>query len=585
MYTARVNYDNAWEIVIDPARQGFTHMPVNGVLADFLNLDPLQTLYFDPINMMNVKNNRLIADYLNTSTSFPKYRISGFNDKTIPQLEELLKAQEERMKTDLQTIQDNQELKQNMKRTREAEPSYLNIAEQARKFAKFLPNSMFSQYNMDLGWNPMKIPALPPVINNNITNIIPRAGGEKTEVDGQEQDAEVVADNNQLPQIENAEEEEEEEEPVVEDDEEEVKYDEKGRKTGPSLDANNRMDELLIKDPTIKEEIIKEINDTYYINQRVYNEDALKYVEKFKGELVFLEDGDIEGWAGANIDFQRQLINKIEKRKGLNMGGAVGFSVYDLGLDNGRNNNLNDPFNQADDEFGLTPNDEEEDEDKKEDDEETVLTPINEDDEDYDDEEENNEDDEYDEQKVDEAIKDVEDVDVDEKKIDDDYLTPTKSSQIRKLEKEIDKIEKEKIKYLIKSTKPGHSPQKKKLIEAKIADLEVNLIEKQKELEKQKQLIIQLGASNIPVYNNFSEAIKNDEAYKLKVIIKARELFHKTYPRKQFINPIASQYFNENDEARRLLRQYAYDKPGTNFNWVEGLRQVKLQVNITELIS
>lgn len=393
MYTARVNYDNAWEIVIDPARQGFTHMPINGVLADFLNLDPLQSLYFDPINMMNVKNNRIIASYLNTSTSFPKYRISGFNDKTIPQLEDLLKAQEERVKQDEQTIQENQELKNNLKRAREADPNILVIADQVRKFSKYLPNSMFSQYSMDMGWNPFKIPPL-PAITNNITNIMPGGGTETTEADGQEQvpgDGVVVGQTNaEVPQIANAGNEqvddddnllENNEEEEVDDEEEEEEIPIRGRKNGPSGDTINRLDVKIKNDPALKEKIRSEIVGYFNDAKEEYENDPDSYKDSFRGEGAWIREGNVEAWAAMNIALQDSIVNEY---LGKNTGLAVGFDVYPLGLWNGTKsilkkyspNKLNSIDENDDDEDEEDEDDEEEEEKKADSNDYVSMTPA-----------------------------------------------------------------------------------------------------------------------------------------------------------------------------------------------------------------
>lgn len=172
MYTAKINYDNPWEIIYDPARQGFKNMPNNAVLADILNINPFANIYFAPDNLLTIKYNRKIAQFLGNGQEFPKYRLSGFNSKTQKPLEDLIAAQEERNAVDNQIVQDQRFIKETLKRKNNGE-----LPMNARNSNKYTPNTNTfntgSYYMTDLnnGYNNQPLSKLQieylPVQNQN----------------------------------------------------------------------------------------------------------------------------------------------------------------------------------------------------------------------------------------------------------------------------------------------------------------------------------------------------------------------------------------------------------------------------------
>ena len=57
------------------SKTGFQYVPVNGILCEYLNINTMLPLFFDPVNMMNVENNRKIAEFAVMGQEFPKMRI------------------------------------------------------------------------------------------------------------------------------------------------------------------------------------------------------------------------------------------------------------------------------------------------------------------------------------------------------------------------------------------------------------------------------------------------------------------------------------------------------------------------------
>ena len=147
MYSNTLNYDNPWSIIIDPTRQGFQYVPVNGILCEYLNINTMLPLFFDPVNMMNVENNRKIAEFAVMGQEFPKMRISGFNKRSAPILDEMIAAQEERVKIDQEIAKEGYLVKERLKRKRMG-----LLANESPNYSKYLPNTQQFQYTQ--AWYP-----------------------------------------------------------------------------------------------------------------------------------------------------------------------------------------------------------------------------------------------------------------------------------------------------------------------------------------------------------------------------------------------------------------------------------------------
>ena len=104
-------------------------------------------LFFDPVNMMNVENNRKIAELAVMGQEFPKMRISGFNKRTAPILDELLKAQEERVKIDQEIAKEGYLVKERLKRKRDG-----LLANESPNYSNYMPNTQQFQYTQ--AWYP-----------------------------------------------------------------------------------------------------------------------------------------------------------------------------------------------------------------------------------------------------------------------------------------------------------------------------------------------------------------------------------------------------------------------------------------------
>ena len=133
MYSAKINYSEPYKIIFDPSRQGFKYIPNNAVLAEILNINTMQNLFFEPTSVKNIENNRILSDFLTNNNGFPNV-ISGFNPNTEKTLDQLWNEQQQRVNQDRQTAFDTWSLKQRLNQ------SYNSYDQSA--FNNYLPNTI-----------------------------------------------------------------------------------------------------------------------------------------------------------------------------------------------------------------------------------------------------------------------------------------------------------------------------------------------------------------------------------------------------------------------------------------------------------